>query len=158
MHPQCRWQKDARHCFLSFHVNYQNRSGWSFPSVAHHVSSASGQAAAGVGQRADATVRFPWQQRRGSETRNVANTPSSHCSPTRCIAKDNAVLRGEERGQEESKCLYLSGCRISKIKRNGNFSSRCSCKGKGNPPRRPRFLRVKCVCSLKGSGWLLIRT
>lgn len=46
-------------------VNYQNRSGWSFPSVAHHVSSASGQAAAGVGQRADATIRFPWQQRRG---------------------------------------------------------------------------------------------
>lgn len=93
-HPQCHWQKDARHCSLNFHVNYQNQSDWSFPSVAHHVSSASGQAAAGVGQRADATVRFPWQQRRGSETRNVANTPSSHRSPMYCIAKDSAVLGG----------------------------------------------------------------
>lgn len=95
-HPQCRWQKDARRYSPNFHVNYQNQSDWSFPSVAHHVSSASGQAAAGVGQRADATVRFPWQQRKGSETRNVANTPSSRCSPTRCIAKASAVLRGGE--------------------------------------------------------------
>lgn len=57
----------------------------------HHVSSASGQAAAGAGQRADATLRFPWQQRRGRETRNVANTPSAHRSPMHGIAKDTAI-------------------------------------------------------------------
>lgn len=63
-------------------------------------------------------------------------------------------------GRKESKCLYLSACGVSEIKRNGNFFffSRCSREEKGNPARRPRFLRVKCVCSLKGSGWLLFRT
>lgn len=121
----------------------------------HHVSSASGRAAAGAGQRADATVRFPWQQRRGSETRNVANTPSAHCNPTHGIAKDAAFEGGAVGEREESKCLYLSTCGVPEINRNGNSSCWCSCEEKGNPVRRPRFLRVKCVCSLKGSGWLL---
>lgn len=101
----------------------------SFPSVAHHISSASGQAAAGVGQRADATLRFPWQQRRGSETRNVANTPSSCCSPAHRTAKYRDVLGGRG-GRKSPSVSTFQVAEFPKIKRNDNFPSQSGAEGK----------------------------
>lgn len=94
--------------------------------------------------------------RGGVERPEMLQTPLLLTAAQSTVLQKALLFAGGAEGA--GRCLYLAGCRVPQTKRNGNLSSPCSCKGKGNVPRRPRFLRVKCVCSLKGSGWLLIRT